>query len=150
MDLSLAQRRAVERTGQDVCVVAGPGSGKTRVLTERFAWLVESQAVDPTRILAITFTEKAAAEIKSRLVARFSASPELRQAMERAWVATIDGFCTRLLREHSIAAGLAPDFVILDRHPELPTSRVMETWVAGQLVWSCAGEAKHSGQENLL
>ena len=71
--LSDDQRRAVERIGQDVCVVAGPGSGKTRVLTERFAWLVETHGVDPDAILAITFTEKAANEIKSRLIQRFAA-----------------------------------------------------------------------------
>src|SRR5262249_36219772 len=106
------QRRAVERAGQDVCVVAGPGSGKTRVLTERFAWLVEHSGVDPTRILAITFTEKAATEIKQRLIARFTG--DRREAIERAWVSTIDGFCARILQENAIDAGLAPDFKVLD------------------------------------
>src|SRR4051794_32108185 len=103
MKLSDAQRRAVERTGQDVCVVAGPGSGKTRVLIERFGWLVENQGVDPTRILAITFTEKAATEIKKRLIERFAGRADLRESIERAWVSTIDGFCTRVLRENAIA-----------------------------------------------
>ena len=113
--LSDAQRRAVERSGQNVCVVAGPGSGKTRVLTERFAWLVESRAVDPARILAITFTEKAATEIKSRLISRFAAQPARREAIERAWVSTIHGFCARVLQENAIRAGLAPDFTVLDQ-----------------------------------
>src|SRR5579864_6099285 len=72
MNLTPEQRRAVERTGQNVCVVAGPGAGKTRVLIERFAWLVERRDVDPSRILAITFTEKAATEIKERLIKRFA------------------------------------------------------------------------------
>ena len=115
MNLSDAQQRAVERTGQDVCVVAGPGSGKTRVLIERFAWLVEQCNTEPTRILAITFTEKAATEIKKRLIERFAARPDLREAIERAWVSTIDGFCTRVLRENAIAAGLAPDFAVLEQ-----------------------------------
>ncbi len=106
--MTQAQRAAVERSGQDVCVVAGPGSGKTRVLIERFAWLVERRKIDPARILAITFTEKAAAEIKKRLRSRLNAS------VERAWVATIDGFCARLLRENAVAAGLPPDFAVLD------------------------------------
>src|SRR5438876_2832350 len=110
-----AQQEAVRRTGQDVCVVAGPGSGKTRVLIERFAWLVEERGVDPARILAITFTEKAATEIKERLIERFLANPARREAIERAWVSTIDGFCARLLREHAIAAGLPPDFSVLDQ-----------------------------------
>jgi superfamily I DNA/RNA helicase len=115
MTLSDDQRRAVERTGQDVCVVAGPGSGKTRVLTERFAWLVERRGVDPARILAITFTEKAANEIKSRLIRRFDARVEHREAIERAWVSTIHGFCARVLQENAIRAGLAPDFTVLDQ-----------------------------------
>src|SRR5882724_11983979 len=117
MELSREQRDAVERSGQDVCVVAGPGAGKTRVLTERFAWLVEQQGVDASRILAITFTEKAATEIKQRLIGRFSDRPELRESIERAWVSTIDGFCARLLREHAIAAGIAPDFGVIDPAP---------------------------------
>ncbi len=115
MNLSEQQKRAVERTGQDVCVVAGPGSGKTRVLVERFAWLVETQGVPPDAVLAVTFTEKAATEIKQRLVTRFAEQPEIRERIERAWVSTIDGFCTRLLQENAIAAGLAPDFNILDQ-----------------------------------
>ncbi len=115
MKLSPEQQRAVEREGQDVCVVAGPGSGKTRVLTERFAWLIEQRNVEPSRILAITFTEKAAIEIKQRLVKRFMASPDLRESVERAWVSTIHGFCTRLLKENAIAAGLSPDFAVLEQ-----------------------------------
>jgi ATP-dependent exoDNAse (exonuclease V) beta subunit len=83
-------------------------------LIERFAWLVEHQQIDPGRILAITFTEKAAAEIKQRLVKRFAGRPDLREALERAWVTTIDAFCTRLLFENAIAAGLSPDFTILE------------------------------------
>lgn len=115
MRLTEAQRQAVRRAAQDVCVVAGPGSGKTSVLIERFAWLVEERGVAPTRILAITFTEKAATEIKQRLITRFAARPDLREAIERAWVSTIDGFCARLLSENAIAAGLAPDFSVLDQ-----------------------------------
>jgi len=118
MTLSDDQRRAVERIGQDVCVVAGPGSGKTRVLTERFAWLVETHGVEPDAILAITFTEKAANEIKSRLIQRFAGRPqsrETRESIERAWVSTIHGFCARVLQENAIRAGLPPDFKVLDQ-----------------------------------
>jgi ATP-dependent helicase/nuclease subunit A len=115
--LTPAQRDAVARSGQDVCVVAGPGSGKTTVLIERFAWLVEERGIAPTRILAITFTEKAATGIKERLIARFAGNADRREAIERAWVSTIHGFCARLLREHAIAAGLAPDFTVLDQAP---------------------------------
>src|SRR5580658_317450 len=114
MELSAEQLAAVERSGQDVCVVAGPGSGKTRVLVERFAWLVECKDADPTRILAITFTEKAATMMKRKLVERFAGQQDVRERVERAWVATIDAFCARLLRENAIEAGLAPDFSVLD------------------------------------
>jgi ATP-dependent helicase/nuclease subunit A len=109
--LSHLQQQAVERMGQDVCVVAGPGSGKTRVLVERFAWLVEHRDVEPGRILAITFTEKAATEMKDRLAKRL---PERRGEVERACVSTIDAFCMRVLSENCIAAGLPPDFRVLD------------------------------------
>ncbi|MFN3326350.1 MAG: UvrD-helicase domain-containing protein [Bryobacteraceae bacterium] len=113
MKLSDEQQSAVRRTGQDVCVVAGPGSGKTRVLVERFCWLVE-EGISPLRILAITFTEKAANEIKKRLVQRFADQPERRKQIERAYVSTVHAFCMRLLRENAIAAGLDPRFEILD------------------------------------
>jgi len=115
MSLSRDQKLAVERTNQDVCVVAGPGSGKTRVLIERFAWLVEFHNVSPARILAITFTEKAATEIKERLIHRFANAAEHSEAIERAWVSTIDGFCSRLLQENAVAAGIAPDFTVLEQ-----------------------------------
>ncbi len=111
MKFSAAQLEAITRSGQDVCVSAGPGSGKTRVLVERFAWLVE-QGVSPLRILAITFTDKAANEIKQRLVKRFEKDAGLRSGMERAWVSTIHGFCARLLRENALAAGLDPAYMI--------------------------------------
>jgi ATP-dependent exoDNAse (exonuclease V) beta subunit len=111
MRLSAAQQAAVTRSGQDACVVAGPGSGKTRVLVEHFAWLVE-QGISPLRILAITFTEKAANEIKQRLVKRFEHAPDARVGIERAYVSTIHGFCARLLRENAVAAGIDPEFAV--------------------------------------
>jgi Superfamily I DNA and RNA helicases len=110
LKLSKKQLAAAHRIGQDVCVVAGPGSGKTSVLIERFCWLVREQAVSPGRILAITFTEKAATEIKSRLVKQFTNEPEMRAEIERAYVSTIHSFCTRLLRENALTAGLDPQF----------------------------------------
>ncbi len=114
MNLNEAQRRAIHRLGQDICVVAGPGSGKTRVLIERFAWLVREKQIQPERILAITFTEKAATNIKKRLIEEFLDDPEKRQAIERAYVSTIHGFCTRLLRENAVAAGVDMAFGVLD------------------------------------
>lgn len=112
MSLSAKQRAAATRTGQDVCVVAGPGSGKTRVLIQRFAWLVRERRIAPGRILAITFTEKAATEIKKRLVTEFSRDEAVREQMERAYVSTVHGFCARLLKENAIAAGVDPGFAV--------------------------------------
>ncbi len=110
-----SQTAAAERLGQDVCVDAGPGSGKTTVLVARFAWLVRRERVPPARILAITFTEKAATQMKKRLVKEFEAEPELRRQIERAWVSTIHAFCARLLRENAIAAGVDVGFSVLEQ-----------------------------------
>ncbi len=114
MELTPGQQAAVERTGQDVCVIAGPGSGKTSVLIARFAWLVRERDINPEKILAITFTDKAATEIKNRLVREFAAEEKYRTLIERAPVSTIHGLCARLLRENWVLAGLAPDFAVLD------------------------------------
>jgi ATP-dependent helicase/nuclease subunit A len=113
MNFTPQQQAAITRNKQDVCVVAGPGSGKTRVLVERFGWLIENKT-SPLQILAITFTEKAATEIKRRLVERFGKSPGLREQIERAYVSTVHGFCARILRENAIAAGIDPEFSVLD------------------------------------
>lgn len=113
MLLSPRQQAAATRTGQDVCAVAGPGSGKTRTLIGRYAWLVENGAA-PERILAITFTEKAALEIKRRLLDHFARHASLRAGIERAPVSTIHGFCSRLLREHAVEAEIDPRFRVWD------------------------------------
>ena len=113
MTPTLSQQRAIEAsTRGDVCVVAGPGSGKTTVLVERFRWLVSAQGVRPDEIAAITFTEKAAASMLERLVDR--AEPESRRAYQLAQVSTIHAFCARLLREHALEAELDPAFEVID------------------------------------
>ncbi len=137
MTLSPAQRAAVETRGSDVCVTAGPGSGKTRVLIARFLWLVNQEGVDPGRILAITFTDKAAAEIKERLAKEFTEPPELRGQIERAYVSTVHGFCARLLRENALAAGVDPEFSVLDRYSsdllaEAATHEALDALFAGR------------------
>ncbi len=119
MSLSDRQVNAAHRLGQDVCVVAGPGSGKTSVLIERFTWLIRECGVDPSRVLAITFTDKAATEIKERMVRAFADAPALREQIERAYVSTIHGFCARLLRENAISAGIDPQFEVLERSAKL-------------------------------
>ncbi len=116
MNFTAKQREAVEvENGErDICIVAVPGSGKTTVLVEFYRRLVVEKGVLPERILAITFTEKAARHMKDKLAESFRDQPDLRRALEQAHVSTIHGFCTRLLRQNSIAAGLAPDFQVLD------------------------------------
>jgi ATP-dependent exoDNAse (exonuclease V) beta subunit len=110
-----AQLDAVDVTlrHQDACVVAGPGSGKTTVLVEYFRRLVAAD-VDPLRILAITFTEKAAANMRHKLGRAFQDQPETRARLERAWVSTVHGFCHRLLKENAVFAGIDPEFGIAD------------------------------------
>jgi ATP-dependent helicase/nuclease subunit A len=101
------------RRHRDACVVAGPGSGKTTVLVEYFGNLVAA-GVDPLRILAITFTEKAAGNMRKKLAEAFRGDREIRAKMERAWVSTVHGFCGRLLRENAVFAGIDPDFYVAD------------------------------------
>lgn len=98
----------VARLGEDACIVAGPGSGKTTVLVERFKQLVRESHVPANRILAITFTEKAASNMRERL------AKSLGDALETANVSTVHGFCFRLIREHAIEAGVDPGAGILD------------------------------------
>ena len=110
-----AQREAIglDTLDQDICVVAGPGSGKTTVLIERFRGLVDS-GVSPLRIVAITFTEKASHQIRERLAGAFAGRPDLVLEIQRAYVSTVHGFCTRLLRENAIVAGVDPRFRVFN------------------------------------
>ena len=113
-ELTARQLGATDYRRQDACVVAGPGSGKTTVLVERYRRLIEEHGFDPRNILAITFTEKAAANIKARLGELFAHDPVRQRELESAWVSTIHGFCARVLRDNAIAAGIDPRFSVLD------------------------------------
>jgi ATP-dependent helicase/nuclease subunit A len=114
--LTKEQELAVERRREPLLLAAGAGSGKTSVLVERFVRAVREDGVAPGRILAITFTERAAGELRERVRARFVELGEREAARdtEAAFVSTFHGFCARLLRVHPLAAGLDPDFEILD------------------------------------
>ena len=115
-ELTAEQARAVERRDGSLLVSAGAGSGKTSVLVERFAQAVIADECPVESILAITFTEKAAAQLTSRVRARLLelGEPERAREAEAAWISTIHGFCARVLRTHALAAGLDPDFRVLD------------------------------------
>ncbi|MGA2715729.1 MAG: UvrD-helicase domain-containing protein [Bryobacteraceae bacterium] len=108
------QLDAIEYRRQDACVVAGPGSGKTSVLVERYRSLIETHRFEPRNVLAITFTEKAAANMKARLAELFAHDPIRLRELESAYVSTIHGFCARVLRDNAIAAGIDPRFSVLD------------------------------------
>lgn len=116
MKLTKAQGEAVQTTAESVCVSAGAGTGKTRVLAERFLYLVENGFARPAEILAITFTEKAANEMKSRIAEAFRARglEEVRRELESGYIGTIHSFCSRMLKEHPLEAGVDPDFRVLE------------------------------------
>ena len=115
-ELNPEQAAAVAARGE-VFVSAGAGTGKTTVLVERFARAVLERELTPERILAITYTDRAAAELAARIRARLvvAGRPELARSLDRAWISTIHGFCQRLLRRHAIAAGLDPAFTVLEQ-----------------------------------
>ncbi len=115
-DLTDEQEAAVERRQGSLLLAAGAGSGKTSVLVERFARAVREDGVPPSGILAITFTERAAGELRERIRARLLelGQREAAQAAEGANVSTFHGFCARLLRHHPLQAGLDPAFQIAE------------------------------------
>ena len=107
-DLNEQQREAVAAPPGPLLVLAGAGSGKTRVLTHRVAWLVGVEGVSPHAILAVTFTNKAAAEMRGRI------EQMLQSPVGGLWVGTFHGLSHRLLRAHWREAGLPQGFQILD------------------------------------
>lgn len=111
--LNAEQRTAVTLALQSTLILAGAGSGKTRVLTTRMAWLIQSGQVGPQGLLAVTFTNKAAREMLARLSALL---PINTRGM---WVGTFHGLCNRLLRAHAREARLPPLFQILDVQDQL-------------------------------
>jgi len=123
--LTTSQIKGVTITDRDLCVVAGPGSGKTRVLVERFANLVTTRKASINEILTLTFTEKAANEMKIRIARSFEEKgmEQERQEIEFAYLSTIHSFCARLLRENAIEAGIDPQFRVMD---ELESGRLKE------------------------
>ncbi len=108
------QQAAIEADGL-VFVSAGAGTGKTTVLVERFVRALE-RGVDVDSILVITYTERAAGELRTRIRSRLVELGRRDAALQldAAWISTIHGFCLRLLRAYPLAAGLDPRFRVLD------------------------------------
>ena len=98
--LNPQQRQAVRHQGGPLLIMAGPGSGKTRCITQRIAWMVNEQGVQPAQILAITFTNKAANEMRSRLYRLIG-----REALEEMFVGTFHAWCYRLVVSHGDLLG---------------------------------------------
>ncbi|MFC1977084.1 ATP-dependent helicase [Chloroflexota bacterium] len=112
-ELNPAQREAVETIGGPVLILAGPGSGKTRVITHRIAYLIKACGVNPRHIMAVTFTNKAARAMEERLHQLISGSvPDLT-------LGTFHAICARILRRDGQAMGIDPRFVIYDRDDQL-------------------------------
>ena len=120
--LTRSQREAIEAEPRSLLVLAGPGAGKTYCLIERIRYLIEHHGVDPSRILAFTFTNKAAGEIAHRLDSRLGASG----AAHRITRGTIHAFCAELLRAHGTDIGLDPGFGIADEDYQLGVLRRLE------------------------
>ena len=112
-DLNDAQRGAVEHRGGPLLIVAGAGSGKTRVLTRRIAHLLATGDTKPGEILAITFTNKAAGEMKERV------SELVGPAAKNMWVSTFHSACVRILRAESKRLGISSSFTIYDQQDAL-------------------------------
>jgi DNA helicase-2/ATP-dependent DNA helicase PcrA len=106
--LNEKQREAVLHLGTPLLILAGAGSGKTRVITTKIAWLIDVKGYDPRSILAVTFTNKAADEMKSRV---FNLSP----ATERVMIRTFHSFGAWLMRQHAHLIGLPSGFTIYDK-----------------------------------
>ena len=131
------QREAVTSADRPTLVLAGAGSGKTRVLVHRIAWVVRVQGVAAQHVLAVTFTNKAANEMRERIEAL------LGFPTRNLWIGTFHGLAHRLLRIHSEEAGLAPGFQIMDTDDQVRLIRRLlknleldeNEWVPKELAW---------------
>lgn len=140
-DLNDAQLKAVESNGKHLLVLAGAGSGKTRVLTQRIAYLI-GQGISPFSILAVTFTNKAASEMRARIETLLNAS------LRGMWVGTFHSIAHRLLRSHWQAADLPETFQIIDSEDQLRLVRSIiksleiddNRWPAKQAQWYINGK----------
>src|SRR6266404_3309791 len=127
-ELKPEQQLAAHTLDRHVAVTAGPGAGKTTVLVERYLHILRTRDISVDQIVAITFTNRAANEMRERLRTELdrligSASPNERpkwmrhkRTLEGAIITTIHGFCARLLREFPVEADVDPQFALLDAH----------------------------------
>ncbi len=146
-NLNPEQLAAVTLPSGHALVLAGAGSGKTRVLTTRIAWLLQTGQITPGGVMAVTFTNKAAKEMMTRLSAMLPVN------VRGMWIGTFHGLCNRLLRTHYKAANLPQSFQILDVQDQLSAIKRLckqfnvddERYPPKQLMWFIAG-CKEDGQ----
>lgn len=132
--LNPEQRTAIETTDGPLLVLAGAGTGKTRVLTTRFAHILLTERAKPWQILAVTFTNKAAREMRERV------GVILGEAVEGLWLGTFHALCARMLRRHAEYAGLTQSFTILDTDDQMRLlKQVMEPWQLDTKRWPAPG-----------
>src|SRR5436190_23761763 len=112
-NLNPEQQAAVTLPSEHALILAGAGSGKTRVLTTRIAWLLSTGQISPGGVLAVTFTNKAAKEMMTRLQAMLPLN------VRGMWIGTFHGLCNRFLRAHWRVANLPQSFQILDTQDQL-------------------------------
>jgi len=140
-ELNDKQREAVAAPSTNMLVLAGAGSGKTRVLVHRIAWMMEVEAIAPLSILAVTFTNKAAREMRGRV------EHLMKMPMNAMWIGTFHGLAHRLLRLHYEEAGLPQNFSILDSDDQFRLIKRLlkamnldeKQWPAKQLQWFING-----------
>src|SRR5450830_1794153 len=146
-NLNEEQLAAVTLPAQSALILAGAGSGKTRVLTTRIAWLLQTGQVSPAGIMAVTFTNKAAKEMMTRLGAMLPLN------VRGMWIGTFHGLCNRLLRAHYKLANLPQAFQILDTQDQRSSIKRLykqfgiddERFPAKQMQWFIGG-CKEDGQ----
>ncbi len=107
--LNTAQKQAVTHLSGPAIIIAGAGTGKTTVITQRIAYLIETKEAKPEEILAVTFTEKAAAEMAERV------DKLLPLGYAELWIHTFHGFCEKILKDYALDIGLPSDFKVLDK-----------------------------------
>jgi len=140
--LNEQQRNAVANPNDHLLVLAGAGSGKTRVLVHRIAWLIEAENISPFAILAVTFTNKSAREMRGRI------EELMGLALGGMWVGTFHGLAHRLLKQHWEEAGLIKDFQVLDSDDQLRLLKRVnrelqideDRWPAKQCQWYINGQ----------
>jgi DNA helicase-2/ATP-dependent DNA helicase PcrA len=150
--LNAEQRAAVALPAVPALILAGAGSGKTRVLTTRIAWLLQTGQVSPGGVLAVTFTNKAAREMMTRLQSMLPVN------VRGMWIGTFHGLCNRLLRAHHRTVGLPATFQILDTQDQLSAIKRLckqfnvdeERFPPKQLAWFIGGCKEDGRRPNMV